>query len=310
MSRRATTFYNDWHHIAISVQNSGKNLELKFHVDGAVVETRTALGQAVAVLPAPHVANIGALRTGHEIEQMVDNQWLSVVAEWTDANCIGGWQRGDHTVTVTITPNAAWPFVSGTHRDITTGPLADDGVSFRRALDENAVHYTLRVLAKELEELPWVPIAERALICRLDDIGHGSAFNHPAGPWAAGPYPDPVSPEDTAENWYELLSRAQGLRKYTGDVAGVDLGNGNFTPGVYRGIRTWENPDVEWLSGPVPESLVVTFDQSNNGPQCSEGSLRTFPNGQIKFLVEVRNPLGVILGTVESNVVQPTCVQP
>ena len=324
VSRRATTFYNDWHHIAISVQNSGNNLEVKFHLDGAVVETRTALGQAVAVLPAPHVANIGALRTGHEIEQMIDNQWLSVVASQVNPvtieeiieSCAGGQRRGNHTVVLSITPNPAWPFVSGTHRDITTGPLADDGVSFRRTLDENAVHYTVRVFGKEVEELPWVPIAEREPMCRLDEIDNNTGFIHPNGPWNAGPFPDPADPNNPAEDWIEMLSRAQGLIQYTGNQIWVDGNPPSSGTGVYAGHIANQNGNragaQNWVSGPVPQTLVVTFDQAVGGdpaPGCAAGPLRTFPNGQFKFLVEVRNPLGVILGSVESNVIQASCPQ-
>ena len=85
---------------------------------------------------------------------------------------------------------------------------------------------------------------------------------------------------------------------------------------TYQGVQTWgpnqggdpDNVGGPWFSGPVPTSLSIMFDEVNQfGFSEWNSPYRTFPNGEFKFLIEIRNPLGVILGTVESNILSVSC---
>ena len=63
-------YYSTWQHVAISVINEGPNLKINFFLNGEEKEEKIALSQAAAVMPAPHVARIGALVTGHEFDKI------------------------------------------------------------------------------------------------------------------------------------------------------------------------------------------------------------------------------------------------
>ena len=64
------SYYDDWHHIAITTVNEGSDLEVRFYVDGSLVESKAALNQACASIPSPHIAQIGSLVTRHELDQL------------------------------------------------------------------------------------------------------------------------------------------------------------------------------------------------------------------------------------------------
>jgi len=122
INARATSFYSSWHHVAFSVQNNGADLEIRLHVDGELAETRTAIGQAVAAIPAPHLAQIGALITNHEVEYAIFDEDPFLI--------VGG---GNTTITL---------YDSGMGDGTFGTTLAIDGEVLRISDGTNTVDYT------------------------------------------------------------------------------------------------------------------------------------------------------------------------
>jgi len=154
-SARSTSFYESWHHVSISAQNNEKDLDIYLHIDGVEVEKRKAIGQAVAAIPAPHLANIGALSSRHELEY---NHWtLTKTAE--TLSCAAGSGRHDITLQFKNKEDNNTPAISrrpliapGQKRENSKGILSDDGTTVRKVVDTNALFYTLKVYVKNIPE--------------------------------------------------------------------------------------------------------------------------------------------------------------
>ena len=129
-------FFDDWHHVAISVMNSGSNLKVYLYVDGNLADTKTALGQAVGVMPAPHEALIGAMASQHELDQVPVFITTSENGNDLDVDISFEAGHGPGNYENIITP-------SGT-RDDDEGLLNDARTGLRQVQDSTAVYISMR----------------------------------------------------------------------------------------------------------------------------------------------------------------------